>query len=87
MPRISTAKKAATPSISVADAISALSELYGPFPEEPRLDPIHELVFTILSQHTSDINSERAFRQLMQRFGGLDAVAEIDYDPLPWSNY
>ena len=49
---------------------------YGPFPEEPRLDPIHELTFTILSQHTSDTNSERAFRSLMQRFGTLDAVAE-----------
>ena len=48
---------------------------YGPFPEEPRLDPIHELTFTILSQHTSDTNSERAFRSLMQRFGTLDAVA------------
>ncbi len=49
---------------------------YGPFPQEPRLDPIHELTFTILSQHTSDINSERAFRNLMQRFGALEAVAE-----------
>ncbi len=53
-----------------------LTAAYGPFPEEPRLDPIHELTFTILSQHTSDINSERAFRSLMQRFGTLEAVAE-----------
>ena len=48
---------------------------YGPFPQEPRLDPVHELTFTILSQHTSDTNSERAFRRLMQRFGTLEEVA------------
>jgi endonuclease-3 len=55
-----------------------MTEAYGPFPEEPRLDPIHELTFTILSQHTSDRNSERAFRSLMQRFGSLEAVVEAD---------
>jgi endonuclease-3 len=60
----------------VAHAIELLLELYGPFPAEPRLDPIHELVFTILSQHTSDTNSERAFRELMRRFGSLEAVAQ-----------
>ncbi|MFQ6030689.1 MAG: endonuclease III domain-containing protein, partial [Dehalococcoidia bacterium] len=78
MPRTRKAKKSATPSIVVAEAITLLSDQYGPFPEEPRLDPIHELVFTILSQHTSDTNSERAFRQLMQRFGTLEAVAHGD---------
>ena len=62
----------------VDDAIRLMTEEYGPFPEEPRLDPIHELTFTILSQHTSDTNSERAFRSLMQRFGSLEAVAEGD---------
>lgn len=63
------------PGLSISDAIRLLTEQYGPFPQEPRLDPAHELVFTILSQHTSDINSERAFRQLMDRFNTLDAVA------------
>ena len=66
---------AAPPSIPVADAIALLTAAYGPFPQEPRLDPIHELTFTILSQHTSDTNSERAFRNLMQRFGTLETVA------------
>ncbi len=64
--------------IAVAEAIRLMTEAYGPFPEEPRLDPVHELTFTILSQHTSDTNSERAFRSLMQRFGSLDAVARAD---------
>ena len=68
-------RPAAPQSIPVADAIALLTAAYGPFPQEPRLDPIHELTFTILSQHTSDTNSERAFRSLMQRFGTLEIVA------------
>lgn len=68
-------RQSAPPSIPVADAIALLTAAYGPFPQEPRLDPIHELTFTILSQHTSDTNSERAFRSLMQRFGNLETVA------------
>lgn len=71
-------RRKAAPSIPIDDAIRLLTEAYGPFPEEPRLDPIHELTFTILSQHTSDTNSERAFRSLMRRFGSLEAVAEGD---------
>ena len=58
--------------------IQLLSERYGPFPEEPRLDAAHEIVFTILSQHTSDINSSRAYARLMDRFSTLDAVAQAD---------
>jgi len=55
-----------------------MTEQYGPFEEEPRLDPVHELVFTILSQHTSDINSARAFGFLMDQFGSLESVAQGD---------
>jgi len=64
--------------IKIPDAIRLMTERYGPFEEEPRLDPAHEAVFTILSQHTSDINSSRAFRFLMDRFGSLEAVARGD---------
>jgi endonuclease-3 len=51
---------------------------YGPFEEEPRLDAAHEIVFTILSQHTSDINSSRAYQRLMERFGSLEDVVRSD---------
>ena len=67
-----------TPKVRVEDTIAVLSEEYGPFDDAPRLDPAHELVFTILSQHTSDINSARAFQLLMDRFGTLEAVAHGD---------
>ena len=68
--------------VAIADAIRLLTEAYGPFANEPRLEPAHELVFTILSQHTADRNSERAFRSLMQRFGTLDAVADASVDDI-----
>lgn len=64
----------------VGEAIRTLTIEYGPFQEEPRLEPAHELVFTILSQHTSDINSARAFQLLLERFGTLDAVASSEVD-------
>jgi endonuclease-3 len=82
MPRKPEARKTKTATIAIPEAIRLLTERYGPFPEEPRLDPAHELVFTILSQHTSDINSERAFRSLMGRFGSLPAVARAGVDEI-----
>ena len=68
-------KKKRVRGVKIHDAIRVMTEQYGPFEEEPRLDPVHELVFTILSQHTSDINSARAFGFLMEEFGSLEAVA------------
>ena len=76
MPPDAIAATQAEQSVSVTEAIRLLSERYGPFEEEPRLDPAHEVVFTILSQHTSDTNSARAYRLLMERFGTLEAVAQ-----------
>ena len=58
-------RRAKKPGVTISDAIRLLTEAHGPFENEPRLDPAHELTFTILSQHTSDRNSERAFRSLM----------------------
>ena len=43
-----------------------------------RYDPITELVFTILSQHTSDVNSERAGHILKATFSSWDAIADAD---------
>ena len=44
-------------------------DVYGPIPWEIRYNAGEELVYTILSQHTSDLNSERAFKSLMIDFG------------------
>ena len=64
--------------VSVADVMEYLSKEYGPFEWRPTRDPASQLVSTILSQHTSDVNSERAFRALMDRFGSLEAIADGD---------
>lgn len=45
-----------------------LRELYGVPLSAPHRRPVDELVRTILSQHTSDANRDRAFARLMDRF-------------------
>ena len=64
-----------------------MTEQYGPFEQEPRLPPTEELVFTILSQHTSDINSSRAYRRLMSQYNTLDDYInfytnELEFDTI-----
>lgn len=45
-----------------------LAKQQGAFTPKPRLDPLDELVTTVLSQHTSDVNTARAFAGLKARF-------------------
>ena len=47
----------------------------GAFQPKPTLPALDELVMTVLSQHTSDINTERAFARLKDRFPTWDEVA------------
>ena len=47
----------------------------GRFVPKPVLPVIDEIVATVLSQHTSDINSERAFAQLKDVFPSWEQVA------------
>src|SRR6202012_1054517 len=60
-----------------------LREMYGIPVNEPNRRPIDDLVLTILSQHTNDRNSGRAFKLLRGRFPtwaeGRDArVGEVE---------
>lgn len=87
MPRIKSprkprarAKKNPAPRLTAQEIIELLGPSYGPFEHARRLDPAEEVVFTILSQHTSDTNSERAFHRLMEEFGSLEAVAQGDVE-------
>jgi len=45
-----------------------LAALYGMPRRDTRLDPVSELVLTILSQNTADVNSERAFQALRDAY-------------------
>lgn len=50
-------------------AIAArLERRFGPLDPPRRADPLDELVLTVLSQHTSDVNAERAFGDLCRAF-------------------
>lgn len=53
-----------------------LAEQYGWPRWRSHAPPLDELVATILSQHTSDVNSGRAFASLRRRFPEWNAVAE-----------
>jgi len=46
----------------------ALLDHYGPPRKKERRDPLSELIVTILSQNTADVNTERAYRRLRERF-------------------
>ncbi len=56
------------------DAALAITErlraFYGDPQPRPLQDPLSELIQTVLSQNTADVNSDRAFASLMERFGG-----------------
>src|SRR6201996_9808866 len=53
-----------------------LREMYGVPVNKPNRQPIDELVLTILSQHTNDTNSGRAFKLLRERFPTWDEVRD-----------
>jgi endonuclease-3 len=52
----------------------------GGFTPKPVLPIIDEVVATVLSQHTSDVNSGRAFAQLKTRFPSWEQVAHAPVD-------
>ncbi len=53
-----------------------LAGRYGEHPCRPRMEPVAELVSTILSQNTSDGNRDRAFARLQERFPSWEAVRD-----------
>lgn len=66
----------AVPEDKLAAVYERLIEAYG-IPEwHPDGDALGGLIGTILSQHTSDVNSERAYRRLIERFPTWEAVRD-----------
>jgi endonuclease-3 len=55
-----------------------LKEEYGDREWRPHDDPVGQLVSTILSQNTNDVNRDRAYEQLRQRFPTWEAVRDAD---------
>lgn len=55
-----------------------LEEEYGRPAPRRKLRPLDELILTILSQHTTDVNSHRAFESLRRRFPIWEGVMEAE---------
>ncbi|HUV39147.1 MAG TPA: endonuclease III [Planctomycetota bacterium] len=53
-----------------------LRKRFGPIPRPAREDPLESLVWTILSQNTNDLNSERAWRGLRRAFRTWTSMLE-----------
>lgn len=60
----------------VAWVYERLVETYGVPAWEPDGDALGGLIGTVLSQHTSDVNSERAYARLRERFPSWEAVRD-----------
>jgi endonuclease-3 len=59
-----------------------LVRTYGEPQNEPDYDPLGGLIGTILSQHTSDINSGRAYNQLVTTFPTWEEVRDAPTDKI-----
>ena len=57
---------------------SLLQQYQGQVTWTPRYDPISELVFTILTQHTSDSNALKAFNNLVGQFPSWQDILDAD---------
>ena len=55
-----------------------LNSIYGPIEWRPRMVALDELIFTVLTQHTSDLNAERAYDALRKRLPTWGEVIEAD---------
>lgn len=53
-----------------------LERAHGPLDPPRRIDPLEELVLTILSQNTSDVNRDRAYGRMRERFPTWEEVAD-----------
>ena len=53
-----------------------LAKAFGPLEPPRAADPLDELILTVLSQHTSDLNAERAFGELWAAFPSWQQVVD-----------
>jgi endonuclease-3 len=61
------------------DTLDALTSIYGPQVWQRRLDPTSELILTILTQNSADINAEKAFVALRAAYPS--GLAEAIHEP------
>lgn len=64
------------------EVVDRLRSLYGEPEWRPHGDAMGELVLTLLSQNTADINSGRAFSRLLQRYPDWQAALDAPLDEI-----
>jgi endonuclease III len=62
----------------VREVYRRLSKRFGPLTPPVGRDPIDELILTVLSQNTSDVNRDRAYLAMRERYPTWDALSEAD---------
>ena len=62
------------------DVYRLLADHYGAHPWERRAEPLEELIFTVLSQHTSDVNTFRTFADLRAAYPTWQEVMDAPVD-------
>lgn len=65
-----------------AQVLDLLRGEQGPLVWRRRYEPVDELVVTILSQHTSDLNAERSYAVLKRAYATWDAVADAPLEEI-----
>jgi endonuclease III len=70
------------PTIHLTHVYETLIATYGEPQNEPDYEPLGGLIATILSQHTSDINSGRAYQQLIAAFPTWEAARDTTTDKI-----
>ena len=55
-----------------------LNAIYGPIQWRPRMIALDELIFTVLTQHTSDLNAERSYDALRKAMPTWASVIEAE---------
>jgi endonuclease-3 len=63
---------------AVLEILRRLRARFGPLDPPARLDPLEELILTVLSQNTSDVNRDRAYAALRERFPTWEALGRAD---------
>ncbi|HEX8100340.1 MAG TPA: endonuclease III [Actinomycetota bacterium] len=74
MPRTAPPADDAVP--RVREVHRRLRKRFGPLDPPVRREPLEELILTVLSQNTSDLNRDRAFAAMRARFPSWEDVAE-----------
>jgi endonuclease-3 len=64
------------------DVYQQLLKTYGERPLQPRREPMHELISTMLSHRTTHDNEEAAYRRMRERFGSWEAIRDAPVEAL-----